>query len=117
LYFARGDRDVSGITKQGADGNAPHSPGARDGAGSHHLPARDSEEAGEHQRASKIALEPRPQKSTAGCPRLRSTTGLSRANFRGGPGALVLDRKISALTGKNIDKLSGSHELDSIEIR
>ena len=39
------------------------------------------------------------------------------ANFRGGPGALVLDRKISALIGKNIDKLSGSHELDSIEIR
>jgi hypothetical protein len=31
--------------------------------------------------------------------------------------AMVLDRLISALTGKNIDKLSGSHELDSIEIR
>ena len=30
---------------------------------------------------------------------------------------MVLDRQISALTGKNIDKLSGSHELDSIEIR
>jgi hypothetical protein len=115
LYFARGDRDVSGIAKQGADGNAPHSPGARDGAGSHHLPARDSEEALSDQRASKIALKPRPQKSTAGCPRLRSTTGLSRGELPRRARNDGLDRKISA--GKNIDKLSGSHELDSMEIR
>ncbi|MBR1124638.1 hypothetical protein JQ628_24155 [Bradyrhizobium lablabi] len=37
--------------------------------------------------------------------------------YSGGPAAIVLDRQISALTGKNIDKLRFSHELDSIEIR
>ena len=80
-------------------------------------PARDSEEAVSDQRASKIALEPRPQKSTAGCPRLRSTTGLSRGELPGRARNDGLDRQISALIGKNIDKLSGSHELDGIEIR
>ena len=69
------------------------------------------------QRASNIALEPRPQKSTAGCPVCASLQDYLGANFRGGPGAMVLDRQISALIGKNIDKLSGSQELDSIELR
>ena len=36
--------------------------------------------------------------------------------YRGGPAAMVLDRQISALTGKNVDRLSRSHELDSIEL-
>ena len=69
------------------------------------------------QRASKIALEPGPQKSITGCSRRAPLQDYLAANFRGGPGAMVLDRQISALTGKNIDKLSGSHDLDSIEIR
>lgn len=37
--------------------------------------------------------------------------------FRGGPAAMVLDRQIVALTGKNVDGLRGDYALDRAEIR
>jgi hypothetical protein len=38
-------------------------------------------------------------------------------SFRGGPGAMVLDRQISALTGRSIDRIQGDYALDSVEIQ
>ena len=38
-------------------------------------------------------------------------------SFRGGPGAMVLDRQISALTGKSIDRIRGDYALDRVEIQ
>jgi len=38
------------------------------------------------------------------------------SGFRGGPGALVLDRQITALTGKGINRLRGDYGVGSIEI-
>lgn len=38
-------------------------------------------------------------------------------SFRGGPGAMVIDRQISALTGKSIDRLRGDYALERVEIQ
>jgi len=37
--------------------------------------------------------------------------------FRGGPAALVLDRQIAAVTGRNVDGLRGDYALDRVEIK
>jgi hypothetical protein len=37
--------------------------------------------------------------------------------FRGGPAAMVLDRQIVALTGKNVDGLRGDYALERVEIK
>lgn len=37
-------------------------------------------------------------------------------SYRGGPGAMVMDRQITALTGKSIDRLRGNYALGSVEI-
>jgi hypothetical protein len=38
-------------------------------------------------------------------------------SFRGGPAAMVIDRQISALTGKGIDGLRGAYALDRVDIQ
>jgi hypothetical protein len=43
--------------------------------------------------------------------------GYLGASFRGGPAAMVIDRQISALTGKSIDGLRGAYALDRVEIQ
>jgi hypothetical protein len=42
--------------------------------------------------------------------------GYLGSSFRGGPGAMVMDRQITALTGKSIDRLRGGYALGSVEI-
>ena len=38
-------------------------------------------------------------------------------SFRGGPAALAIDRQVSALTGKSVDRLRGDFSLGSVEIQ
>jgi len=39
------------------------------------------------------------------------------SSFRGGPGAMVLDRQIGALTGRSIDRLRGDYAVERVEIQ
>ncbi|MGQ0685430.1 hypothetical protein [Bradyrhizobium sp.] len=59
-----------------------------------------------------IDYEGRPDRPAVSpeCAPLHRYLGTS---FRGGPGALALDRQITALTGKNIDRLRGDYALGS----
>jgi hypothetical protein len=49
-----------------------------------------------------------------GCAPLYEYLGSS---FRGGPGAMVLDRQIGALTGRSIDRLRGDYAVERVEIQ
>jgi hypothetical protein len=62
-----------------------------------------------------IDYESRPNRPAVGpeCAPLHRYLGTS---FRGGPGAMALDRQITALTGKNVDRLRGDYALGSVEI-
>ena len=39
------------------------------------------------------------------------------SSFRGGPGAMVLDRQIGALTGRSIDRIRGDYAVERVEIQ
>ena len=48
------------------------------------------------------------------CARMQSWLG---GGYHGGPGALVLDRQVLALTGRNLDGLRGSYRLKEAKVR
>ena len=39
------------------------------------------------------------------------------SSFRGGPGAMVLDRQIGALTGRGLDRIRGDYAVERVEIQ
>jgi hypothetical protein len=41
----------------------------------------------------------------------------SGTSFRGGPGAMVLDRQVGVLTGRSIDRLRGDYAVERVEIQ